>query len=439
MLNSSDIRNKNFRLVVTGMGRVGLPLAVSFALKGVKVVGVEKRPETLNLLTNTKNVPFMEKNLEKALEAAIKSKNLSFAQYNQFSFKKSPIIILTVGTPLKENLSPDMSQVNEAIERICKDADEDSIIILRSTLVPGTTEKSVMSRIRKSGKSLHVAVCPERIMEGKALEEVTRLPEIVGTDDECIGNLVRELFLLLNDQKEIKITDTKTAEAAKIFTNVYRYVTFALANEFALISEKLGIDSREAISLANNKYHRSSIPMPGPAAGPCLRKDGLFLSNISVLNLIKVAWLLNESIPLHIIDTIENRYGSIYGKVVGVLGRSYKSNIDDERDSPAVKLIEELNMKGATVKSFDPHSRTNLHTLKQVLESEIVILIVNHSYFDRITTSMLSKAKLIYDAWGQLSKLDLHSKGKVYLSLGVGREEVDTKKWNYNELMALKC
>jgi UDP-N-acetyl-D-mannosaminuronic acid dehydrogenase len=249
------------------------------------------------------------------------------------------------------------------------------------------------------------------------------LPEIVGVDEEKVGITIKELFQLLGKHKEIAITDTKTAEAAKIFTNMYRYVNFALANEFAIISEKLYIDAREAISLANMSYPRSRIPMPGPAAGPCLRKDGLFLSNAAAINLIKNAWLLNESVPLHIVETIEQHYGVLHGKKVGVLGKTYKANIDDMRDSPANRLIEELALKGAEVVAFDPFV-TNLNTLEEVLNSEIVILAVNHSHFDKITVDMLKSAKIVYDVWGQFSRLDLDQYGVEYITLGRGIRRV---------------
>ena len=155
---------------------------------------------------------------------------------------------------------------------------DDSVVIPRSTLVPGTTEKIILPLIRRLKKSLHVAVCPERVVEGNVMKEIATLPEIVGVEgDEQIGNIVRELFLLLAESKKITITNSKTAEIARIFNNVYRYVTFALANEFALVSEKRGIDARKAIELANKAYPRRGIPMLGPAAGPCLHKDGFFL------------------------------------------------------------------------------------------------------------------------------------------------------------------
>jgi UDP-N-acetyl-D-mannosaminuronic acid dehydrogenase len=233
-----------------------------------------------------------------------------------------------------------------------------------------------------------------------------------------VGDLVRELFLLLGP-KDISITQIRVAEAVKIFTNVYRYVSFALANEFALISEKLSIDSAEAINLANKSYPRSRIPLPGPAAGPCLRKDGLFLSNLSDVNLTKVAWLLNEHLPSHIIETIERAYGSLCDRKVGVLGKTYKANVDDTRDSPALRLIAELETKGSTVLTFDPYTQ-NDYTLKEVLESEVVILAVNHSYFEKITASMLKGSKLVYDAWGLFSKLCLEKHDVTYMSLGNG-------------------
>jgi UDP-N-acetyl-D-mannosaminuronic acid dehydrogenase len=328
------------------------------------------------------------------------------------------VIIIAVGTPLKENLLPDMSLILDVTTKVAKNAADESIIILRSTIVPGITENLITPQIKKINETLNIAICPERIVEGKAMEEVEVLPEIIGVQDNRTGEIVKELFSVLGS-KQVEITSTKTAEAAKIFANVYRYVNFALANEFALISENLKIDSTEAIKLANKGYPRSNIPLPGPAAGPCLRKDGLFLSNKSSVNLIKVAWLLNESIPLHIIETIEEKYGSVYERKVGVLGKAYKADVDDTRDSPALKIIEELEAKGAAVFSYDPYTQ-NSSKLEEALECEIVILAVNHSVFNTLTVEMLSHSKVVYDVWGQLCGLDLLSRGIIYLSLGKG-------------------
>jgi UDP-N-acetyl-D-mannosaminuronic acid dehydrogenase len=414
LLNFSNIRNKDFALCVVGMGRVGLPLALSFSSKGVKVFGVEKNESTLKLLKE-KRLPFYEAGLQEALEKSQGS--IFFEPYESFSFEQCHIITIAVGTPLNENFVPNMSSIEDVIKLICRTAKNDSIIILRSTLVPGTTEKIIQPLIGRL-KYLHVAVCPERIVEGNAMKEITTLPEIVGADDQETGDIVRELFLLLGESKKITITNTKTAEAAKIFNNIYRYVTFAVANEFALVSERIGIDARETIELANKGYPRGPIPMPGPAAGPCLRKDGFFLPNMSNDSLTRIAWFLNESITVHIIETIEKAYDNIYGKKIGVLGKTYKADVDDIRDSLAIKLIEELKKKkGAEVISYDPYT-TNFSTLQEVLNSEILILAVNHSVFNNINEDMLKNVKFIYDVWGQLSHLDLSSHGINYIALG---------------------
>jgi UDP-N-acetyl-D-mannosaminuronic acid dehydrogenase len=417
MIDNSDIRNKNFRLAIVGMGRIGLPLAISFARKGVRVVGVEKQEKILEKL-NSGYTPFYEPEMESGLIECVKSGRLTFEFDSNFKFGECNINVVAIGTPLKENLLPDMSSILKVVSKIADSASDNSIIILRSTLVPGITESQILPRVKRSKSNLKLAVCPERVVEGNAMKEIAELPEIVGVNDRRVGDLVRELFLLLGP-KDISITQIRVAEAVKIFTNVYRYVSFALANEFALISEKLSIDSAEAINLANKGYPRSRIPLPGPAAGPCLRKDGLFLSNLSAVNLTKVAWLLNEHLPSHIIETIERAYGSLCDRKVGVLGKTYKANVDDTRDSPALRLIAELETKGSTVLTFDPYTQ-NDYTLKEVLESEVVILAVNHSYFEKITASMLKGSKLVYDAWGLFSKLCLEKHDVTYMSLGNG-------------------
>tara|TARA_B100000029_G_scaffold334491_1_gene326586 strand:+ start:830 stop:2095 length:1266 start_codon:yes stop_codon:yes gene_type:complete len=415
MITVDDIKNKNFSLCVIGMGRIGLPLAISFAKNDVNVLGNEKNKDTLEKLNNHE-LPFFEKDMKSAFSYALENNNITFDDDNEKTIQTCDIIIIAVGTPLKENLLPDMSLITNVIEQVCGKAKNDSIIILRSTLAPGTTEKQILPKILEMNNTLNVAVCPERIVEGRAMEEIEKLPEIIGIKNSKIGNIVKELFLLLGN-KEITITDTKTAETAKIFANVFRYVNFALANEFALICENLQVNAHEAIMLANKSYPRGGIPQPGPAGGPCLHKDGHFLANTSIFNLTKTSWLLNESIPSHIVTTIENHVGKIYGMQIGVLGRSYKADIDDMRDSLAMKLIEELKNKQAKVVSYEPNDK-NSDSLNDVLKSEIVILAVNHSEFENITEDMFDKTKLVYDAWGVFRKLNFSTKGIKYIGLG---------------------
>jgi len=414
MLSISDVKNKNFNLCVVGMGRIGLPLAVSFALQGVKVLGTEKNKEKLQQL-NDGIVPFNEPHMEEALKKCLQNNKLVFSDDNNSVFDKCEIIIIAAGTPLKENFQPDMSLIDNVISETCSRAKNNTIIVIRSTIIPGMTKKLIIPKINKLNPSLKIAVCPERMVEGNAMKELRELAEIVGVEDESVGNVVRELFLLLGE-KQITITNTSTAEAAKIFANVYRYVNFALANQLAIICEDLNVNARDAIEIANKNYPRSKIPVPGPAAGPCLRKDGYFLSDTS-LNLIKISRLLNESIPTHIINTIERKYGPVLDKKIGVLGTAYKADVDDFRDSLAIKLIEELEGKGAKVISYDPNDSKS-DNISEVLESEIVILAMNHSEFDNISADKLKKAKLVYDAWGQFKKLDLNSHGIQYLMLG---------------------
>jgi UDP-N-acetyl-D-mannosaminuronic acid dehydrogenase len=417
LIDLSRIRNKEFNLAIIGMGRIGLPLALSFASAGVLVYGVENNQKVLNTL-RAGRTHFFEPGMQDAFDKALDSSKITFVLEEEFDYQKCDIMIIAIGTPLKENFQPEMALIMRVISKISKNAHDHSLIILRSTLVPGTTSRQIIPEIKRNNETLHIAVCPERIVEGKAMSEIKFLPEIVGSDESTVGNAAKELFALLGP-KEITITDTTTAEAAKIFTNVYRYVNFALANEFAMICENLNIDVREAISLANKSYLRSSIPYPGTAAGPCLRKDGLFLSSTSAINLIRVAWLLNESLPSYIVKSIEQRVGSLNGKTVGVLGKAYKADIDDSRDSPAIRLIEELTSKGAHVLSYDPFIGPS-DAIEKVLRSEILILAVNHTEFNTLSAEMIEGTSLVYDVWGQLDKLDLTSYGIAYISLGKG-------------------
>ena len=218
--------------------------------------------------------------------------------------------------------------------------------------------------------------------------------------------MVTELFRHINLEKKFTYTTITGAELAKLFANVYRYIGFALANEFAIWAEMYNENASDIINASNYQYSRSNIPKPGFAGGPCLSKDGLFLDNNTTFSsIVSTAWKVNESIPQHVINKIKETENNLFGKKIGVLGISFKAGSDDLRNSPSQKLIELLNATGAIVKSHDPFVKDSL-SLNEVLEhSEIIIVATNHEEFKNLTEEIKNyKVKLIYDVWGMYKK-----------------------------------
>ena len=404
------IRRREATMSVFGLGRVGLPLASVLANVGYKIFGIDKNEERLESIRNSK-CPFFDPPLQENLENAIKSGNLIVQK--KLDSKKNPIdiIFLSVGTPNSVEGNIDYSQIYGALETICEEKIEGKMIILRSTMPPKTTVDIIIPFLEdktslKCGKDFGLAVCPERILEGQAIKELHELPEIVGGVNDTSNEIARELFLTINPKKNILFTSPTGAELAKLFANIYRYISFALANEFAVWAEIYGVDATELIKIANYNYARCNIPIPGFAGGPCLSKDGTFLDNNTTFSsIVTAAWKLNEAIPQHIVNNIKKIIGNLFNKKIAVLGLSFKAGSDDLRDSPSVKLTKILKTTGAKVLVHDPYVKSTL-SLDEVLESpDIVIVSTNHKDFKNISDKIRdSRPKIIYDVWGMYEK-----------------------------------
>ena len=418
------IHEKNSVVCIIGLGRVGLPLATVFATKGLKVKGIEVNKDMRESIKNSK-CPFHDPSLQENLEKAINSSNLEVKENLTSSDNDIDIIIVTVGTPVTADNSVDYSQLFSALNEICKVNLDGKMVIFRSTMPPKTTIDIIIPLIEdktglKAGSDFSIGVCPERILVGQAIKEIYELPEIIGGLDEASNNIATELFRTINPEKEFSYTSPSGAELAKLFTNIYRYISFALSNEFAIWAEIYGLDATKLINIANYKYERSNIPLPGFVGGPCLSKDGTFLDNNTTFSsIVSASWKLNESIPQHIVNSIKKMEGRLFNKKIAVLGLSFKAGSDDLRNSPSVKLVELIKGTGAKVKVHDPYVNGTL-SLEEVLDNpDIVIIANNHKEFRDIARKISeSNPKLIYDVWGLFKKEDfLQSK---YVRFGEG-------------------
>mgnify|MGYP003302927119 FL=1 len=287
------------------------------------------------------------------------------------------------------------------------------MIILRSTLPVKTTDEIVIPYLTEKtnlvvGEDFGVAVCPERILEGKAIKEIQELPEIIGGVNEISQQIASELFLKINPQKHMVMTTPGGAELAKLFTNIYRYINFALANEFAIWAEKYDLDAFKVINAANENYSRCNIPIPGFAGGPCLSKDGILLENNTTFSsIVSTAWKVNESVPQHIVNNLKEIVGNLYNKKITILGISFKAGSDDLRNSPSVKLSQILKSLGAKISIHDPYVKDTLPLSEVLKEPEIIILATNHSVFrEKINEIRDSKCDIIYDVWNLYKNSD---------------------------------
>jgi UDP-N-acetyl-D-mannosaminuronic acid dehydrogenase len=427
------VRQNNFTLGVLGIGRVGLPLALSFANVGINVIGMDVNEDYIQKIKRGE-CPFYEENIEKY----ISTNNFFPTTDIEEGIKRSDILIITVGTPLNIHARPNYSQLRSALESIAKTSISGKLIVMRSTASPGTLENLIKPFLEKrtglkAGKDFGLAVCPERIVEGKAFEEIKTLPEIVGGIDSVSEEIVAELFRKINPDKKILRTTPKAAELAKLFTNVYRYVNFALANEFGLLAEIYGEDAHEIIKILNEDYPRGGLPTPGLTGGPCLSKDGYYLvSDLSFPDFILMAWRLNESIPNYIVNRLKKRLEEKGKKIheckVAVLGLAYKRGIDDTRYSPALKIVEILEDEDVNVSVHDPYVKDTEKLEDVVEDADVIILAVNHPEFKDIHeklkdyVSKLYYDCILFDCWGFLDEEECKQLGFDYMRFGSGKK-----------------
>jgi UDP-N-acetyl-D-mannosaminuronic acid dehydrogenase len=293
-----------------------------------------------------------------------------------------------------------MTVFERAVAQISPHLQDGTLVVLRSTVYPGTTAY-VAQHLAKRGRVVDVAFCPERIAEGHALEELHTLPQIVGADTPEAGDRAAELFGRL--AKRTIRTTSKEAELAKLFTNTWRYMKFAVANQFFMIADQAGVDYTNVLEAIRTDYPRAAdLPAPGFAAGPCLFKDTMQLAAFTAdhFPLGQAAMQVNEGLPAYIVSALERRYGGLEGKTIGILGMAFKAESDDPRASLSYKLRKLLAWAGARVVSTDPYVQDErLTTLDCVLEdSEILVLGVPHKAYRKLDIG----GRDVVDVWGAM-------------------------------------
>lgn len=400
---------------VIGIGRVGLPLALVLANSGYKVYGIGRNKEKIEKLKRGIML-FKEKGAEKLLSESIHTSFIPTIHFT--SIQKSHAVILTLGTPIDENMNPVYDQINSVLASIIPKLTKNQLIILRSTVSPGTTHfvKEKLSEKGKFivGKDIFLAFCPERIAEGNSISEMKEIPQLIGGIDPVSALKAKEFFESFGTH--CLITDATTAELAKLFTNMYRYISFAIANEFLVIAENFNRNIHEIVHLVNHGYKRNGLALPGLTAGPCLFKDGFFLINDNpFVDLIATSWKINEAMPLFLIKKIKENT-QLNKKKVAILGLAFKPDIDDIRESLSFKLRKALLHEHAEIALHDPYvKKYNRQKISKRLEdvlpnADVVIIATNHTKYKEQKKHLLKlmrKGTVICDIW------NIFEKGKI--------------------------
>ncbi|MBI4436408.1 MAG: nucleotide sugar dehydrogenase [Candidatus Omnitrophica bacterium] len=390
------------KIAMVGLGRVGLPLALAFLEKGFFVVGVDVNEKKLEQLRKGE-MPFSEKGAEPILRRWIQ-KRFTVTSDLKGAVSEAGVIILTLGTPIDEHMNPIFEQIESTMVKMAPFLKAGHLIVLRSTVYPGTTEQLKRFIERETrlivGETLFLACCPERIAEGNSLEELAVIPQIVGTLDEASSLKAQHLFKHLTSK--IIPSDARSAELAKLFCNMYRYIEFAMANEFMMIADNYERNIYEIIELVNRDYVRGGLKKPGFAGGPCLYKDGFFLINdIPYNELISIAWKINETVPAYLIHNIKIRQ-PLEGRKVVILGLSFKRDIDDNRNSLSYKAKKIFLKEGAQVFLHDPYLKPgDLGTVLQ--DAEVLLVAVNHRSYQELSLEKIGQwvkpGCIICDIW----------------------------------------
>ncbi|ACN84163.1 nucleotide sugar dehydrogenase [Brachyspira hyodysenteriae] len=382
--------------VIGGLGHVGLPLSIALANEGKKVCIYDINEKVYNDVING-IIPFYEENMEDMLKKVLKDRTLSLSLKPDV-IKDSKIVIIIVGTPVDEHLNPTFSNIKRMIDELVPYINNDQLIILRSTVYPGISSK-IRDWFLEHNLTPDIAFCPERILEGKAMEELYNLPQIISSFTDKGLERARELFSLLT--KDIIVLEPMEAEVTKLFTNVWRYIKFSVSNQFYMIANDYGLDFYKIYDAMTFNYPRTKdFPKAGFAAGPCLFKDSMQLGAFNNGNfyLGHTAMLINEGLPNYIVKSLSLKH-NLKELTVGILGMAFKSESDDIRESLSYKLKKILSISSKKVLCSDPYVKDNdLISLEEIIEkSDILIIGAPHKIYKDINTN-----KKIVDVWNLL-------------------------------------
>lgn len=380
-------------VIIGGCGHVGLPFGMVLASRGFDVTLLDLDEQKVNVV-NRGIMPFREVGADTLLPK-LAGKSLA-ATTDPECLRAADIVVSVIGTPVDEHLNPTVTVLYRSLEQLMQYVSDGALLILRSTVYPGVTQL-ICNRIAERGRKIQVAFCPERIAEGKALEEMTNLPQIVSAFDPLAQARARELFQRITSSV-IEMTPLE-AELAKLFTNSWRYLNFAVSNQFYMLAETYGLNFYRIYDAATRDYPRMrSFARAGFAAGPCLLKDTLQLSAFSGNNFFlgHAAMLVNEGLPQFMVTQLRSK--NLAKSSVAILGMAFKGDSDDSRSSLAYKLKKLLELEAREVLCTDPYvpDGTLVPLGEAIRRADIIILGAPHSVYREL---QFPAEKTVVDIW----------------------------------------
>ena len=387
------ILNNDHISIIGGAGHIGLPLALAFSQKNLKIHLIDKNKKNLNLIQNN-IMPFLEIGAEKILNRGLKKK-LFFFEDNLNFMLKSKFIIICIGTPINNHLKPNLNNFFKLIKKIRQKINKDQILIIRSSVYPGTIKK--IQQILKY-KNDNILYCPERIVQSKSLIELPKLPQIVATNNKNKIGETKKLFNKITSK--IIETNILEAELIKLYSNANRYINFAIANQLFSICHKHNLNFKRIRNIMQDGYKRNlNLANAGFTSGPCLLKDTMQLNSFcnNLFELGTAAMKINEKIPNLIIDEIK-RIKNYKKKTIGLLGLTFKGETDDVRDSLSIKLLNKLKKLKLRINQSDEYYKdhSNISKNQLIKRSEIIIIGAPHLAYKKLK---ISKSKYLIDIW----------------------------------------
>lgn len=407
--------NENSSIAIFGLGHMGLPTAALLAESGLRVRGVDINNKNVEII-NSGHSPIMEPGLDEIVKKTVEKDLLSATTDSKGAVTNSQIIMVIVPTPVDRNKKSDLSAVISACRSISENLKKEHLVIIESTVPPGTCQNLVVPILEesglKAGQDFKVAYTPERALPNNTLYEMTHNARVIGGIDSESTKMASSLYERITDGDIIMVQNLVTAEMVKLMENTYRDTNIALANELALVCSAMDVDAIEAIQAANH-HPRVNIHTPGPGVGGhCLSIDPYFIVETALENgvdtpLIRTSREVNEGMPGEVSrivqSALEDMGKTIEGSEIGILGVAYKGNVADARETPAKPLIKNLIKKGANVVVNDPYVSPDVINswgaeivdLKRALSSDCVVLVTDHDLYLNIKPSMILNGLIV--------------------------------------------
>ena len=449
MNNLEDVKKslnlRTLRVCVVGIGRIGLPTALSFAKSGLQTIGVDIN-ENLVSTINSGVFPLKdEPGYEEIFNDVIKNKMFSATTKIEDAIPNSDLILLSLPTPMDKNNVPDYSALRDSASKLSKFLSPNSLIIVESTIEPGFIEDEMVPIISKSdqlkiGENFFIGVCPENANPGEILHDFTNLPRLVGSINKQTTEIITLIYDFVFSVELVIMPDCKTANAVKLTTNVFRDINIAFINELSLMFEKLGIDTLKVLEAAKKKYN-FQIHYPGAGVGgPCLPINSYQLLNAARrsgvnLSMIEYSRQINEKMPEHVIkltlDAFKECKKPIQNNDILILGVSYKPDVKDIQLTPAKHIIKKLQDLGANIHIYDPYFSSsqvfginveeNLDAVISKVDASIII--TAHKEFQNISLPIFNKMKspILVDTRGIIDPMDAKQAKLIFRGLGRGK------------------